>query len=53
MTLNPSPYAVKIYRALEFVEVDTKQISDSIRNTPMSYYQRIKLLRTNISKRKC
>ena len=40
MTVNSSPYAVKIYRALGFVEVDTEQISDGIRYTPMSYNQK-------------
>ena len=35
--VNSSPYAVKIYRALGFVEVDIEQISDGRRYTPMSY----------------
>ena len=40
MTVNSSPYAVKIYRALGFVEVDTEQISDGIRYIPMTYSQK-------------
>lgn len=46
MTVNSSPYAVKIYRALGFVEVDTEQISDGIRYIPMAYCQ-IKSQQTN------
>ena len=46
MTVNSSPYAVKIYRALGFVEVDTEQISDGIRYIPMSYSQK-DLITTN------
>ena len=46
MTVNSSPYAVKIYRALGFVEVDTEQISDGIRYIPMTYSQK-DLITTN------
>ena len=35
MTVNSSPYAVEIYRRLGFVNLDSEQISDGIRFTPM------------------
>lgn len=35
LTVNSSPYAVEIYRRLGFVELDSEQISDGIRFTPM------------------
>jgi len=43
MPVNSSPYAVKIYRALGFVEVDTEQIFDGIRCIPMTYSQKNKV----------
>jgi len=52
MTVNSSPYAVKIYRALGFVEVDTEQIFDAIRYIPIIYSQ-IKSQQTNQPIDKC
>ena len=52
MTVNSSPYAVKIYRALGLVEVDTEQIFDAIRYIPIIYSQ-IKSQQTNQPIDKC
>ncbi|PHV70705.1 GNAT family N-acetyltransferase [Sporanaerobium hydrogeniformans] len=37
ITVNSSPYAIKIYRHLGFVETQTEQLTDGIRYTPMSF----------------
>lgn len=37
ITVNSSPYAVKVYRHLGFYETDTEQTEDGIRYTPMKY----------------
>lgn len=37
ITVNSSPYAVKVYRHLGFCETDTEQTEDGIRYTPMKY----------------
>ena len=36
-TVNSSPYAVEIYRHLDFVPTDTEQCVDGLRFTPMRY----------------
>jgi GNAT superfamily N-acetyltransferase len=40
LTVNSSPFAVPIYHKLGFVDVDTEQISDGIRYTPMKYIRK-------------
>lgn len=37
ITVNASPYAVEIYKKLNFVSVDTEQVTNGIRYTPMIY----------------
>jgi GNAT superfamily N-acetyltransferase len=37
ITVNSSPYAVKIYRRLGFVDTDTEQTVNGIRFVPMKY----------------
>ncbi|WP_099470208.1 GNAT family N-acetyltransferase [Konateibacter massiliensis] len=37
ITVNSSPYAVKIYRCLGFVDTAKEQMRDGIRYTPMMY----------------
>ncbi|WP_455544112.1 GNAT family N-acetyltransferase [Intestinibacter sp.] len=37
LTVNSSPYAVKIYEKLGFVSTDKEQVTDGIRYTPMIY----------------
>lgn len=37
ITVNSSPYAVKIYRKLGFIEIDTEQVTNGIRYVPMKY----------------
>jgi GNAT superfamily N-acetyltransferase len=37
ITVNSSPYAVKVYHRFGFVDTDTEQLSDGIRYTPMIY----------------
>ena len=36
-SVNPSPYAVPVYRKLGFVETDTEQLADGMRYTPMKF----------------
>lgn len=37
ITVNSSPYAVKIYSELGFKKTDTEQVEDGLRFTPMKY----------------
>lgn len=37
LTVNSSPYAVKIYRRLGFADTDTEQLTNGIRYVPMKY----------------
>ena len=37
LTVNSSPYALKIYRKLGFVDMDTEQLTNGIRYIPMKY----------------
>ena len=37
ITVNSSPYAVKIYRKLGFQDTDTEQLTNGIRYVPMKY----------------
>lgn len=37
ITVNSSPYAVKIYRKLGFLETDEEQLTNGIRYVPMRY----------------
>ncbi len=37
MTVNSSPYAVKIYRSLGFVDVDIERVTNGMKYTPMIY----------------
>ena len=37
ITVNSSPYAIKIYRKLGFIEIDTEQVTNGIRYVPMKY----------------
>ena len=37
ITVHSSPYAVPIYHKLGFVDLDTEQVSDGIRYTPMKF----------------
>ena len=39
MTVNASPYAVRVYRALGFVETDKEQVVHGLRFTPMKYVE--------------
>lgn len=36
-TVNSSPYAVPVYHKLGFIDIDTEQLSDGIRYTPMKF----------------
>lgn len=38
ITLNSSPYAVKFYKKLGFIQTDTKQCKNGIIYTPMEYF---------------
>ncbi len=37
ITVNSSPYAVPVYHKLGFTDIDTEQLKDGIRYTPMQY----------------
>lgn len=37
ITVNSSPYAVKVYRKLGFAETDSEQLTNGIRYVPMKY----------------
>ncbi len=37
ITVNSSPYAVSIYKHLGFIPIDTEQLTDGIRYTPMIF----------------
>ena len=37
ITVNSSPYAIPFYHKLGFVDMDTEQLSDGIRYTPMRF----------------
>lgn len=37
ITVNSSPYAVKVYHRLGFVDIDKEQVVNGIKFTPMSY----------------
>ena len=37
ITVNSSPYAVPVYHKLGFVDLDTEQVSDGMRYTPMKF----------------
>lgn len=37
ITVNSSPYAVEVYHRLGFIDVDSEQVIDGIRFTPMIY----------------
>ncbi len=37
ITVNSSPYAVPVYHKLGFIDIDTEQVADGIRYTPMKY----------------
>ena len=37
ITVNSSPYAVKVYRKLGFSDTDTEQLTDGLRYVPMKY----------------
>jgi len=41
ITVNSSPYAVKIYEKLGFVPDGNEQMVDGIRFTPMTYMKKI------------
>jgi len=41
ITVNSSPYAVKIYRHLGFAETQAEQLTDGMRYTPMSFVKNI------------
>ena len=36
-TVNSSPYAVPVYHKLGFIDMDSEQLSDGIRFTPMKF----------------
>ena len=37
MTVNSSPFAVKVYHHLGFIDSDIEQVTDGLRYTPMIY----------------
>lgn len=41
ITVNSSPYAVKIYKHLGFAETQDEQLTDGMRYTPMSFVKNI------------
>lgn len=48
ITVNSSPYAVPVYHKLGFADMDTEQLKDGIRYTPMKYEKAKKFINRHL-----